>query len=190
MDYYQILGVEKDASILTIKKAYKTQVLTCHPDKVSPSERPQAEEKFKLLTEAYQVLADSGKRSQYDSSHSRPDHFQDSWNIFDDFFSQRDLFSDPFSHPFFSPPSDLFTSSSLLSQSSRRSDPFLTSDRFFTSSSTCSQTMRDGISKTIKETRSGNYIIREEIISENGKVVSRTKTSTLSRPGSYKIHIS
>jgi curved DNA-binding protein CbpA len=179
MDYYAILGVDKDASMLTIKRAYKSQALTCHPDKVSPSERGRAEEKFKLLTEAYQVLGDPSRKSEYDSLKSRPQNLGSS--IFDDFLTRG--FSDPFSHPFFS--SDPFFSDSIFS--SARSDPFFSAQTSFSMSS---QTSSGGISKTISETRSGNNIIREEILSENGHVISRTKTVLKSPERSYKIHIS
>jgi curved DNA-binding protein CbpA len=185
MDYYAILGVDNDASILTIKRAYKTQALSCHPDKVSPTERKKAEEKFKLLTEAYQVLGDPARKSEYDSLKTRPQNLESSSSIFDDFLTR--AFSDPFSHPFFSSvESDPFFSNSIFS--SAGSDPFFSSAQ--SSYSMSSQSSRGGISKTISETRSGNNIIREEILFENGHVISRTKTVLKSPERGYKIHIS
>jgi len=65
-DFYQVLGVNKDASDDDIRKAYKKKAVKCHPDKVSEKERPKAEEEFKLLAEAYSVLSDSEKRNLYD----------------------------------------------------------------------------------------------------------------------------
>ena len=62
-DYYEILGVGKDASKVDIKKAYRRLALKYHPDK---SDSPDAEEKFKEISEAYAVLSDSEKRQQYD----------------------------------------------------------------------------------------------------------------------------
>ena len=62
-DYYQILGIDRDADQETIKKAYKQLALKCHPD---VSDDPNAEEQFKELTEAYAVLSDETKKSQYD----------------------------------------------------------------------------------------------------------------------------
>jgi len=63
-DYYQILGVEKKASTDEIKKAYRKLAMQYHPDR-NPGDT-QAEEKFKEINEAYQVLSDDDKRSHYD----------------------------------------------------------------------------------------------------------------------------
>jgi len=64
-DYYEILGVSKDASDKDIKAAYRKLALKWHPDK-HPEDKAQAEEKFKEINEAYQVLSDPKKRKQYD----------------------------------------------------------------------------------------------------------------------------
>ncbi|MGL6154864.1 MAG: molecular chaperone DnaJ [Cetobacterium sp.] len=68
-DYYEILGVSKDASESEIKKAYRKAAMKYHPDKfsnASEKEREEAEAKFKEVNEAYQVLSDSNKKAQYD----------------------------------------------------------------------------------------------------------------------------
>lgn len=62
-DYYEILGVSKDAPADEIKKKYRKLALKYHPDK---NKEEGAEEKFKEISEAYAVLSDSDKRSQYD----------------------------------------------------------------------------------------------------------------------------
>ncbi|MEY3059082.1 MAG: molecular chaperone DnaJ [Bacteroidota bacterium] len=63
-DYYEILGVSKSASADEIKKAYRKVAMQFHPDR-NPGDK-EAEEKFKEAAEAYEVLSDQDKRSQYD----------------------------------------------------------------------------------------------------------------------------
>ena len=65
-DYYEILGVKKNASLDEIKKAYRELALRHHPDRVPHEQKKEAEEKFKEISEAYAVLSDSQKRALYD----------------------------------------------------------------------------------------------------------------------------
>lgn len=62
-DYYKILGIPSGANEDEIKKAYRKMALKYHPDK---NKEPNAEEKFKEIAEAYDVLSDPKKRGLYD----------------------------------------------------------------------------------------------------------------------------
>ena len=63
-DYYEVLGVEKNASDAEIKKAYRKLAMKYHPDQ-NPGDKT-AEEKFKEINEAYEVLSDADKKARYD----------------------------------------------------------------------------------------------------------------------------
>lgn len=63
-DYYEVLGVEKNADDAAIKKAYRALAKKYHPD-MNPGDG-EAEKKFKEASEAYAVLSDADKRRQYD----------------------------------------------------------------------------------------------------------------------------
>src|SRR6478752_10783047 len=63
-DFYEILGISKNADAAEIKKAYRKSALKYHPDK-NPGDK-EAEENFKLAAEAYEVLSDPQKKAKYD----------------------------------------------------------------------------------------------------------------------------
>ncbi len=103
-DYYEVLGVGRNASEQEIKSAYRRLALQVHPDR-NPDNKEAAEEKFKEITEAYSALADPEKRAIYNRyGHAgigstggfTPDFsstiFSDFEDIFGDFFGFGDLF--------------------------------------------------------------------------------------------------
>src|SRR5262245_35281331 len=72
-DYYEILGVARDASTLEIRKAYAVIAREKHPDRVSdPVEKERAQEFFKDATAAFNTLANDKSRQEYDRSLSQP----------------------------------------------------------------------------------------------------------------------
>lgn len=101
-DYYEVLGVSREASDQEIKTAYRRLAMQHHPDR-NPDNKEESEEKFKEITEAYSVLADAQKRAAYDRfGHAgvaggvAPDFsstiFSDFEDIFGDLFGFGDVF--------------------------------------------------------------------------------------------------
>lgn len=75
-DYYKILGIERNASVDDIKKAYRKRALIHHPDRhanATDNEKKEQEKKFKELGEAYSVLSDQKKKARYDSGQDMDD---------------------------------------------------------------------------------------------------------------------
>ncbi len=85
-DYYKILGVDKNATQEEIKRAYRKLAMKYHPDR-NPGDK-SAEEKFKEITEANEVLSDPEKRKKYDTLGANWKQYQHAGGGFDDFFSQ------------------------------------------------------------------------------------------------------
>jgi len=85
-DYYKILGVERTASQDEIKKAYRKLAMKHHPDR-NPNNK-SAEEKFKEITEANEVLSDPEKRKKYDALGANWKQYQHTGRSSEDFFSQ------------------------------------------------------------------------------------------------------
>lgn len=65
-DYYEVLGLQRSATADDVKKAYRNLALKYHPDRVTPDKKKEAEERFKEVSEAYEVLIDQKKRQNYD----------------------------------------------------------------------------------------------------------------------------
>jgi len=98
-DYYEILGISKDAAADEIKKAYRKRAIQFHPDK-NPGNK-EAEENFKEAAEAYEVLSNPDKKARYDrfghAGMSNSGGFSGEGMTFDDIFSRfGDIFGDAF----------------------------------------------------------------------------------------------
>ncbi|MEM9800656.1 MAG: DnaJ C-terminal domain-containing protein [Planctomycetota bacterium] len=76
-DYYEVLGVARDASADEIKKAYRKLALKWHPDQHAGEDRADAESRFKSISEAYEVLSDPEKRARYDRFGENWEHGQE-----------------------------------------------------------------------------------------------------------------
>eukprot|EP00440_Ansanella_granifera_P038778 gb/GFBE01042077.1/.p1 GENE.gb/GFBE01042077.1/~~gb/GFBE01042077.1/.p1 ORF type:complete len:363 (+),score=119.18 gb/GFBE01042077.1/:1-1089(+) len=109
--YYDILGVAKDADDRAIKKAYREMALKWHPDK-NPDNREAAEQRFRQVAEAYEVLSDAKRRKNYDAGGSGAEGaggfdfsgfdfggfgrggFKDPKDLFKEMFGNEDPFAD------------------------------------------------------------------------------------------------
>ena len=104
-DYYEVLGISKDATEKDIKRAYRKLAFKWHPDK-NPNNKKEAEEKFKEINEAYSVLSDPDKKRQYDmggfdfAAFGFDENF-DPFKVFQSFFDKHGgKGKDPFSFGF------------------------------------------------------------------------------------------
>ena len=100
-DYYEVLGVNKNASEAELKKAYRRLAMKYHPDRNTGDKAAEAEQKFKESKEAYEILSDAQKRAAYDQfghagvdpsmgghgGHAGPGNFSDIFgDVFGDIF--------------------------------------------------------------------------------------------------------
>lgn len=101
VNYYEILGVPHNATEDEIKKAYRRLALRFHPDKNRDDPPEEATQKFREISEAYEVLSNAEKRRQYDMQYMDSGHqrfsigvfqFRDPFEIFQEFFGTQSLF--------------------------------------------------------------------------------------------------
>ena len=159
VNYYEVLGVKENATNEEIRKAYKKLAIKWHPDK-NPDNKEYAEEKFKAISEAYNVLNDPKKREEWENYRNggfngdfnmHDFEMNDPFEIFNSFFGGRNPF-----HDFFNMNNDDFD--------------FGFGD--FDNNG-------DGISKSVKKTT----------VIKNGKTVTRTETTTIDKNGKKKVEV-
>ena len=91
-DYYKTLGLEKDCNENDIKCAYKKLAMKYHPDK-NINDKDAAEQKFKEISEAYEVLSDKEKKYNYDNGRNVTIHNHNPFDIYKQFFNNQFSFN-------------------------------------------------------------------------------------------------
>lgn len=181
-DYYKVLGVDKNATEEEIKKAYRKMALRFHPDK---NKEPDAEERFKEISEAYEVLSDKDKRSAFDrygsegmkassgmgsqhfsssSGHHSTYHSTDPFELFRTFFGGRDPFSEAFGE-------DPFSSMFAGPHSASATSGIFGNDPFFNRS------------------RAGGNVFEDLMMNRNGQGSSRTTTTFTFGGDGSRVHV-
>eukprot|EP00826_Nyctotherus_ovalis_P027870 TRINITY_DN2184_c0_g1_i3.p1 TRINITY_DN2184_c0_g1~~TRINITY_DN2184_c0_g1_i3.p1 ORF type:complete len:272 (-),score=84.23 TRINITY_DN2184_c0_g1_i3:112-927(-) len=196
-DYYEVLGVKKDATEEEIKRAYKKLALKWHPDK-NPDNREQAQKNFQEIAEAYSMLSDKGKRQKYDIGESdfgaglsgfggRGFTFAAAEELFKSFFDDDDpfgMFEDDFFGGFFgnhrkSKNRELnvkCANTHNLFSGSLFNDPFFDDDDLFG--------FRDrGF------VSGGQSSVEKTTVVKNGRAVVRTKTVTVGPDGEKVVKV-
>jgi len=203
-DYYEILGVGKDATEEEIKKAYKKLALKWHPDK-NPDNREQAQKNFQEIAEAYSTLSDKDKRRKYDLG--GPENFDIGFTrfgsgfnfaaaeeIFRNFFGDDDPFS-MFEDDFFGgglfghhgkaknrEPNVRRANTHNLFANPFKKDPFFEDDFFGFSG------FGEHDYESFEPSGQSSSVEKTTVI-KNGKAVTRTKTVTIGPDGEKVVKV-
>lgn len=92
VNYYEVLGIKKNANKDEIKNAYKKLAMKHHPDKNQENKEEHAD-KFKQISEAYEILSDDNKRYNYDRGGDIILNQQNPFDIFSHIFNDNDIFN-------------------------------------------------------------------------------------------------
>ncbi|KAE9421118.1 hypothetical protein Angca_005726, partial [Angiostrongylus cantonensis] len=183
---YTTLGIANNSDEMTIKRAYRKLALKWHPDKhTEAKDKLLAEKQFKKIAQAYEILSDAKKREEFDRSENistfrsrrgrKGDEFRSPFDIFREFFGDRDPFHDIFFDDAFTFPSDSF----IFKRRTVQSKSFCVLEHKFSSS-------RVHIFYDDDKTKSDDdchfsTVIRFSSSSEPGKNATVRKTSTTTK---------
>ncbi|NXX58831.1 DNJB8 protein, partial [Scopus umbretta] len=193
VDYYKVLGLQKSASQDEVKKSYHKLALKWHPDK-NPSNKEEAEKKFKAVAEAYKVLSDPQNRSLYDrsvkesrshrgrsateghnSSFDSPYIFHDLEEMFREVFGG----TDPFVHVFWDPFNNIRNNGENWHKTSGRGRRYSLFSEFMESVMPWnSSRLREQPTSSFAEDRAGPHSVRSVLTTTeviNGKKITTRK---------------
>uniref|UniRef100_A0A6C0AXV5 J domain-containing protein n=1 Tax=viral metagenome TaxID=1070528 RepID=A0A6C0AXV5_9ZZZZ len=166
-NYYKILGINKNASDDEIKKAYKKMALKYHPDK---NKSPDASEKFKEISEAYQILTTRDKTSNLNNNFDQT-NFVDAEKLFKQFFNRSSVFSSAFNDNFFS---DVFENMNININNTRhhQTKPNI---NVFSYTKSINTVFKNGNKiETITEINNGKKTITQIITDKDGNKTTNT----------------
>lgn len=179
-NYYQILGITNNANLVEIKKSYRNLAKLWHPDRNKNS--PESVSKFKLISEAYEILSNKRTRDEYDEQlkfgnmtiNGHP--YSDPMDMFNKVF-MNDLYKsyDVFDTPFFQTDNDAFQYGDNLFGDQPFSHPNCEFSSSSSSSSSSSYSVNGETFEEMKETRNG---VTREIKKKNGIIISDVTTGS------------
>lgn len=180
-NYYEILGVDREASLDEIIDAYRIQALRWHPDK-HPYDRKEAKKRFKDISEAYSVLSDRKQRKKYDKENPVKEESEEEEEPFT-FGMANKLFKDFFRDPFDSFEKDFFRPTRTFALMDTEDEPVPTPKGLY---SKC-----ESYSKVFSNHNGKEESVTMKRFSEtkDGETVTKTKKKTVDPKGNKKIEI-
>lgn len=168
--YYKILGINNNASDDEIKKAYKKMALKFHPDK---NKSPDANEKFREISEAYQILSNRNKTSNLHNNFEET-NFVDAEELFKHFFNRSSVFTSAFNDSFFN---NLFENMNININNTRQHQTN-SNINVFSYTKNVNTVFKDGNKiETITEINNGKKTITQVIIDKDGNRTINTNAN-------------